>query len=48
MIRERRVARLRTRGRTLVIPVHGATVKEHIIRQVLEATREESEEQEGN
>ena len=34
--------------RTLVIPVHGATVKEHIIRQVLEATREESEEQEGN
>lgn len=31
--------------RTLIIPVHGSTVKEHVIRQVLEATGEENEDQ---
>ena len=46
MIRERRVARLRTRLER--VKEARVAVKEHIIRQVLEATREESEEQEGN
>ncbi len=31
--------------RTLVIPVHGTTVREYVIQQVLEATSEKSENQ---
>lgn len=31
--------------RTLVIPVHGTAVREHVIQQILEAASEESEDQ---
>ena len=51
-------ARRRTKGghrawvnagrRTLVIPVHGPRVRQYVIGQVLEATREEGEEQDAD
>jgi len=34
--------------RTLVIPVHGTIVRQYVIGQVLEATREEGEEQDAD
>jgi len=34
--------------RTLVIPVHGTRVRQYVIGQVLEATREEGEEQDAD